>query len=188
MPLVADPGYRLVQAALAAGIAVQAVPGPSAVITALAASGLPTDEFRFLGFLPPKHGQRRRLLESLRDDPATLVFYEAPHRILETLADLAEMAPGRPAVVAREITKLHEEYLRGSAAEILATLRARPAVKGEITLLVGKSSAPAADTGSLEEAVAAAEAAGMSHMDAVKTVARRRGLPKRAVYSRLLRQ
>ncbi|MBI3469739.1 MAG: 16S rRNA (cytidine(1402)-2'-O)-methyltransferase [Candidatus Solibacter usitatus] len=184
-PLVADPGYRLVRAALDQGLVVVAVPGPSAAVTALAASGLPTDTFRFGGFLPAKAGQRARLLESLRDDAATLVFYEAPHRILETLADVARLMPGRPVVVARELTKIHEEYLRGTAEEIRGILAARPAVKGEITLLIGKSEAPPAEGTSIEEAVAAAVATGLTRMEAIKAVARRRGLSKRDVYRRI---
>lgn len=186
-PLVADPGYRLVQAAVAAGISVCPIPGPAAIITALSASGLATDEFRFLGFLPAKSGQRAKLLESLARDQTTLIFYEAPHRILETLADLERLMPGRPVVVARELTKMHEEFLRGSAAEIRRTLEARGAPKGEITLLVGKGESIPADDRPLSEAVAEMEKAGFSRMDALKSVARDRGLSKREAY-RLLEE
>jgi 16S rRNA (cytidine1402-2'-O)-methyltransferase len=182
-PLVADPGYRLVTAAIAAGIAVAPVPGPSAAVAALAASGLPTDLFRFGGFLPSKSGQRAAALEAVKDDPATLIFYEAPHRIVETLEDLARIMPARPIVVARELTKAHEEFLRGSAAEILARLRERASVKGEITLLIGKGSkASAPEPASIGEAVAALEREGMPRMDAIKAVARRYGLSKREIY------
>src|SRR6266849_3946391 len=139
MPLVADPGYRLVTAAVAEGISVQPIPGPSALVTALAASGLPTDSFRFGGFLPPKSGQRANVLEALKSDQATLIFYEAPHRILETLADVDRILGSRPVVMARELNKTHEEFLRGSARQILDVLQARDAVKGEITLLIGKA-------------------------------------------------
>ena len=113
-PLLSDPGYRLVEAAIAAGIPVIPIPGASAVLSALAASGLPTDEFRFGGFLPPKTTQRRKTLEALREERCTLIFYEAPHRILEALEDVEAVLGARPVVVARELTKLHEEFLRGA--------------------------------------------------------------------------
>jgi 16S rRNA (cytidine1402-2'-O)-methyltransferase len=185
MPLVADPGYRLVTAAVAAGISVQPIPGPSALVTALAASGLPTDSFRFSGFLPPKSGQRRAVLESIQDEQATVIFYEAPHRILETLADIDRILGARPVVVARELTKTHEEFLRGTAAGILAVLEARDAVKGEITLLIGKGAGIKVGEASVEEAVAACMSEGMERMDAIKAVARRYGLSKRDVYQRV---
>jgi 16S rRNA (cytidine1402-2'-O)-methyltransferase len=182
MPLVSDPGFRVVQAAIAAGVAVEPVPGPSAVLAALAASGLGTDAFHFAGFLPAKQGQRRKTLEALRHEPATLIFYEAPHRILETLRAVVEVLGPRPVVVARELTKMHEEFLRGTAAEVTAALASRPMVKGEITLLVARAAEPQPDDTPLEEAVAACMREGMSRMDAIKSVARRRGLPKREVY------
>jgi 16S rRNA (cytidine1402-2'-O)-methyltransferase len=185
MPLVSDPGYRLVQAALAAGIAVEPVPGASAALAALAASGLPTDAFHFAGFLPAKQGQRRKALEELQQEQATLIFYEAPHRILETLEAVEEVLGPRPVVVARELTKLHEEFLRGTPAEVRALLGARPAIKGEITLLVGRATGIRADDTPLEEAVAACIREGMTRMEAIKSVARRRGLPKREVYRRV---
>ena len=185
MPLVSDPGYRLVQAAIAAGIPVEPVPGPSAILAAVAASGLPTDAFHFAGFLPAKQGQRRRALEALAQEQATLIFYEAPHRILEALEAVEEVLGPRPVVVARELTKLHEEFLRGTPAAVRAALAARPAVKGEITLLVGRAAAPPPDETPLEEAVAACMREGMSRMDAIKSVARRRRLPKREVYRRV---
>ncbi len=115
------------------------VPGASAFLSALVASGLPTDSFRFSGFLPAKQGARRTMLEAIRNSPRTQIFYEAPHRILETLQDVVELlGPERHVVVAREVTKLHEEFLRGSAEDVLATLSRRVEVKGEITLLIGK--------------------------------------------------
>jgi 16S rRNA (cytidine1402-2'-O)-methyltransferase len=189
MPLVADPGYRLVTAAVAAGISVQPIPGPSALLTALAASGLPTDAFRFAGFLPAKSGQRSSVLEAFADDPATLIFYEAPHRILESLADVDRILGARPVVVARELTKTHEEFLRGTARQILDILASRDAVKGEITLLIGKAAkndASQQDQTPVEEAVAACMREGLTRMDAVKAVARRRGLSKREVYAQAL--
>src|SRR5271167_1090534 len=121
-PLLSDPGYRIVRAAVQAGIRIEALPGASALLAGLVVSGLPTDQFHFGGFLPPKQGQRTRVLESLRDEPATLIFYEAPHRILESLEDVADVLGDRETVVGRELTKLHEEVLRGTAAEIRETL------------------------------------------------------------------
>ena len=188
MPLVSDPGYRLVKAAVAAGILVQTVPGPSAALAALAASGLPTDTFRFCGFLPSKPGQRAKALELLADEPATLIFYEAPHRILEALETVAEVLGARPVVVARELTKIHEEFLRGPAAEIRAQLAARDSVKGEFTLLIGKASSPPPDDTPVNEAVDALMREGTPRMDAIKQVARRRGLSKRQLYDLLLRE
>ena len=187
MPLISDPGYRLVRAALEMGIEVQPVPGPSAALAALSASGLPTDTFYFGGFLPAKAGQRARFLEALAGQTATLVFYEAPHRILETLEAIERVLGPRPVVVARELTKVHEEFLRGTAGEVRATLAARDAVKGEITLLIGKAAAPAADATPVEEAVAGLVRAGTPRMDAIKLVARQRGISKREVYDQLLK-
>ncbi len=186
MPLVSDPGYRLVRAAIENRVAVQPVPGPSALLAALAASGLPTDAFHFGGFLPHKPGQRAKALESLADEHATLIFYEAPHRLLETLEAVEQALGPRPVAVARELTKIHEEFLRGTAAEIRAQLAGRDAVKGEVTLLIGKATAPPPDDVPLEDAVAELMRLGTPRMDAIKQVARRRGLPKREVYDRLL--
>jgi 16S rRNA (cytidine1402-2'-O)-methyltransferase len=181
MPLVSDPGYRLVAAAVEHGIAVVPVPGPSALVTALAASGLPTDAFYFGGFLPAKAGQRQRALEALRPMNATLVFYEAPHRIVETLGDIDRILGSRRVAVARELTKIHEEFLRGTAAEVRDKLSGRGPAKGEITLLVQRGG-PRADDRPLEEAVKASERSGLNRMDAIKAVARERGLSKREVY------
>ena len=187
MPLVSDPGYRLVRAAIEAGIPVEPIPGPSAALAALAGSGLPTDAFHFAGFLPAKSGQRARALEALKEEPATLIFYEAPHRVLETLAAIAEVLGPRPVVAARELTKVHEEFLRGTAVEVQAELAARGAIKGEFTLLVGKAVAPALDDTPVAEAVEELVRAGAARMDAIKQVARRRGLSKREVYELALR-
>ncbi|HZQ95217.1 MAG TPA: 16S rRNA (cytidine(1402)-2'-O)-methyltransferase [Candidatus Sulfotelmatobacter sp.] len=140
MPGISDPGYRLITLAIRHQVPVVPVPGASAFLAALVASGLPTDSFRFSGFLAAKRGQRRAELEAVKSSPRTQVFYEAPHRIVETLADAVEiLGAGRNVVVAREVTKLHEEFIRGRAGEVLATLKARDAVKGEITLLIGKA-------------------------------------------------
>ncbi len=183
MPLVSDPGFKLVQAAIHDQIQVQPIPGASAVLTALAASGLPTDAFRFSGFLPAKTGQRKRALMEVRDELATLIFFEAPHRILHALADVQEVLGHRPVVVARELTKLHEELLRGTAESIRAELASRPAVKGEITLLIGRADHLPPEQTSVPEAVEYCMREGLNRMDAMKAVARRRGLSKRDVYA-----
>jgi len=139
MPGISDPGFRLIALAIRHHVPVIPIPGASAFLAALVASGLPTDSFRFSGFLPAKSGQRRKLLESVKDAPRTQVFYEAPHRLLDTLADVVEVLGGdRHVVVAREVTKLHEEFLRGRATEVLDQLKSRRTVKGEITLLIAK--------------------------------------------------
>jgi len=187
MPLVSDPGYRLVRAAIENGIAVQPVPGASAALAALAASGLPTETFRFCGFLPSKPGQRAKALEALAEEHATLVFYEAPHRILEALEAIETVLGPRPVVVARELTKIHEEFLRGTAAQIRAQLAERDRVKGEMTVLVGRAAAPAPDDTPVDVAVDALMRAGIPRMNAIKQVARRRGMAKREVYEMLLR-
>ena len=140
MPGISDPGFRLVREAIMRGVPVIPIPGASAFLSALAASGLPTDAFEFRGFLPAKRGERRTVLEEIRGSKVTQVFYEAPHRLVESLSDIVEvLGDTRPVVVAREVTKLHEEFLRGTAAEVLHTLAARGDVKGEISLLVGKA-------------------------------------------------
>jgi 16S rRNA (cytidine1402-2'-O)-methyltransferase len=179
-PLVSDPGYRIVTEAIQHGIAVVPIPGASAVLAALAASGLPVHEFRFAGFLPPKALARRKMLQGLARETMTVVVYESPHRILETLTDVQDLLPGASLVIAREVTKLHEEFLRGSAASIREILEARGTVKGEITLLI----APAAqvEIGEPLEEVLKLAAEGIDRMQAIKTVAKRLGLPKREVY------
>ena len=187
MPLVSDPGYRLVRAAIDAGIAVEAVPGPSASLTALAGSGLPTDAFYFGGFLPASRAAGPPA-GALAEEQATLIFYEAPHRILESLEAIEAVLGPRPVVVARELTKIHEEYLRGTAAEVRAQLASRDTVKGEITLLIGKATEPPPDDTPVVEAVNTLISDGMPRMDAIKLVARRRGLSKREVYDEMLRE
>jgi 16S rRNA (cytidine1402-2'-O)-methyltransferase len=183
-PLVSDPGYRLVQKAVESGIRVVPIPGPSAMLAALAASGLATDEFRFCGFLPAKAGARGKKLSSLKQETCTLVFFEAPHRLLVTLEAMEQELGDRPAVIAREITKLHEEFLRGRLSELRATMSTRRAIKGEITLVVGKASS----TGEASSAVDLAaeleklELSGMARMQAIKEIARKYKMPKREVY------
>jgi len=140
MPGVSDPGYRLVGLAIRHGLPVVPIPGASAFLSALVASGLPTDSFRFGGFLPAKSGARRTTLEAIRKSSRTQVFYEAPHRILDAVRDVAEvLGAQRPIVVAREMTKIHEEFLRGSADQVLEELTRRGTVPGEITLLIGRA-------------------------------------------------
>ena len=183
MPSVSDPGYRLVVAAVEAGVVVTAVPGPSAVLTALAVSGLPVDRFCFEGFLPRKAGERARRLEGLAGEERTLVFFEAPHRTAGALTALAEaFGPQRPAAVCRELTKTHEELRRGPLVELAGW--AEDGVRGEVTIVVAGASPAevAADTQSLREAVTDLESRGEPRKDAIKTVAARAGVPKRVVY------
>lgn len=184
MPSVSDPGYRLVSAAVAAGLAVTCLPGPSAVTTALAVSGLPVDRFCFEGFLPRKPGERRRAVEALATERRTLVLFEAPHRTAVTLADLAAgLGPDRPGAVCRELTKTHEEVVRGSLAELAEW--ATGEVRGEITIVVG--GAPERDSDAtpadLAAAVATLERAGVGRKEAIAEVARDAGLRKRDVYA-----
>jgi len=183
MPSVSDPGYRLVAAAVEAGVTVTAVPGPSAVLTALAVSGLPVDRFCFEGFLPRKAGERARRLAGTATEPRTQVFFEAPHRTQAALEALAEAyGADRPAAVCRELTKTHEEVVRGPLGELAAW--AAEGVRGEVTLVVA-GAPPAAldhDPDALRAAVADLEAAGTPRKQAVVDVAKRAGLPKREVY------
>jgi 16S rRNA (cytidine1402-2'-O)-methyltransferase len=185
MPSVSDPGYRLVAAAVEHDVRVTAVPGPSAVLTALAVSGLPVDRFCFEGFLPRKAGERARRLADLAREERTMVFFEAPHRTEATLAAMAEALGGdRPAAVCRELTKTHEEVRRGPLVDLVSW--AAEGVRGEVTLVV-EGAAPAAEVGSdpdaLRAAVADEEAAGATRKEAIADVARRAGLPKREVYA-----
>ncbi len=180
-PLISDPGYRVVKAAIESGFRVIPIPGASAALAALSASGLPSDEFRFIGFLPPKTHARRKVFEDMHDEQATIIAYESPHRILECLADMEDVLGERPVVLARELTKIHEEFLRGSAAQIRAILQERGTVKGEITLTIGRASEHAL-IGDPTAEVAKLQAGGMERMQAIKLVAKRMGLPKREVY------
>jgi len=183
MPTVSDPGYRLVAAAAAEDLPVTCVPGPSAVTTALAVSGLPTDRFCFEGFLPRKAGERRVRLGQLAAERRTAVFFEAPHRLAEALADMAAvLGADRRAVVCRELTKTHEEVRRGSLADLAAW--AAGGVRGEITLVVEGAPEPTAEltADELVRQVGIREAAGLSRKDAIAAVAQETGLPKREVY------
>lgn len=182
MPSVSDPGYRLVAAAVEAGVHVTAVPGPSAVLTALAVSGLPVDRFCFEGFLPRKPGERARRLAGLVAEQRTLVFFEAPHRTEVALRALAEaFGPVRRAAVCRELTKTHEEVRRGTLAELADW--AAEGVRGEVTLVVeGAVLVADTDPASLVAQVADAEESGLSRKEAIAAVAKRAGVPKREVY------
>jgi 16S rRNA (cytidine1402-2'-O)-methyltransferase len=191
MPGISDPGFRLVSLAIEHGVLVFPVPGPAAFLAALVASGLPTDSFCFRGFLPAKSGARRRELEKIRSDE-TQIYYEAPHRIKETLADVVEvMGPGRPVVVARELTKVHEELLRGTVEDVAQILNARGEVKGEITLLIGK----AAEGQWTPRGVSIRERVEqimredkLDEKAALKKVAKERGISKSEVYRQLQMQ
>jgi len=180
-PLISDPGYRVVAAALAQGLAVVPIPGPSAVLTALSASGLPMDEFRFIGFLPAKAVARRNVLEGVARNSGTVIAYESPHRILESLADISKILGERPMVLARELTKIHEEFLRGTPDEIRSQLSKRESIKGEITLLIAQSEEKDQIEDPLAE-ISRLEGVGFDRMEAIKNVAKRMGLPKREIY------
>lgn len=185
MPTVSDPGFPLVQEAVAAGVGVSAIPGPSAVITALAVSGLPTDRFAFEGFLPRKAGERARRLAELAGDRRTLVFFESPSRLAASLTALAEaFGAERPAAVCRELTKLHEEVRRGGLAELAAW--AEGGVRGEICVVVGGAPEERADAAGSLERVLELEASGTRLKDAVALVAAESGLGKRELYEAAL--
>jgi 16S rRNA (cytidine1402-2'-O)-methyltransferase len=187
MPGVSDPGYRLVALAVRHHIRVVPIPGASAFLSALVASGLPTDSFHFGGFLPAKQGARRTVLELIRTSSRTQIFYEAPHRIVETLRDIvAILGPERHVVMAREVTKLHEEFLRGHADSVLTQLEERGDTRGEITLLIGKAEENVAAQPSTKSiAKRIRELMGAEHLDekaALKQAAREFGLSKSAIY------
>lgn len=195
MPAVSDPGYRLVAAAVARGLNVTCAPGPSAVTTALAVSGLPSDRFCFEGFLPRKAGERAKLLAELATERRTMVFFEAPHRVVATLTALADaFGPSRPAALCRELTKTYEEVIREPLGELAKNLAARATdpvgIRGEIVIVVAgqPKATPTAAESATELAALVAEvhcrtAAGERHKDAVAAVARQHGLPKRALYN-----
>jgi 16S rRNA (cytidine1402-2'-O)-methyltransferase len=189
MPSVSDPGYRLVRAAVEAGVRVTAAPGPSAVTTALALSGLPSDRFCFEGFLPRKPGERRSRLAELATEPRTLVFFEAPHRIAATLADLAvAFGADRSAAVCRELTKTYEEVLRRPLSALADWATADPP-RGEITVVVAGAPEQLVvrpDDAGLRALVADHEATGTARKEAIALVARRYGLPKREVYQAVI--
>ena len=179
-PLLSDPGFKLVRAAATAGIPVISIPGPSAPLTALTASGLPTDSFFFAGFLPPKQAARRARLAELSQIPGSLVIFEAPHRVAETLADMAGVLGERPAAIARELTKLHEDIARGSL-RTLAEATFGETLKGEIVLVVGPGQAEPVSDETISARLAEA-LEGMSLKDAAKALAEELGVPKARIY------
>jgi 16S rRNA (cytidine1402-2'-O)-methyltransferase len=190
MPGISDPGFRLISVAIEQGVSVIPIPGASAFLSGLVASGLPTDSFRFNGFLPAKVSQRRQALEKIKDSDLTEVFYEAPHRIKEALEDVAQLLGAqRRVVIAREVTKLHEEFLRGSAGEILENLRARGDIKGEITLLIGraegKNAVPAVSVRQRLEEIMAADK--LDEKTALKKLAKEMRISKSEAYRELQR-
>ncbi len=194
MPGISDPGFRLISLAIRHHVPVVPIPGASAFLAALVASGLPTDSFRFSGFLPAKSGERRAALEAIKTSPRTQVFYEAPHRIVEAVSDVVEvLGDARHVVIAREVTKLHEEFLRGRAGEVLETLKSRDGVKGEITLLIGKAEEtevhPAIESRvnvrQRVEQIMAEEK--VDEKAALKKVAKERGISKSEAYRELQR-
>jgi 16S rRNA (cytidine1402-2'-O)-methyltransferase len=196
-PAIADPGEELVRVATAAGIAVFPVPGASAVLSALTASGLPAERFTFRGFLPSKPGERRSALEAVHAEmtaaaePITQIFYETPHRIADALADVsAVFGPAHPVALARELTKLHEEFLRGTVADIHAKLTARDSIRGEMVLVLSGELAAADPAGrvSLGAAMKALMASGLDEKDALKQVAKDRGMGKSDAYREWQRQ
>ncbi len=190
MPLVSDPGHFLVSACRREGIPVVPIPGPSAVTAALAASGLAADSFHFAGFLPPRREARRRRLRDLSGVPATLVLFEAPHRILNALGDMVEILGPRKACLGRELTKVHEEFLQGTLSEIRDALRLRPTVQGEITLVIASGEParesrlwPASIAEHLKEEMTRT---GAAHKEALKSVARQRGISRREAFRLLV--
>ena len=192
-PGISDPGYRLVALAIRHHLPVVPIPGPSAFLSALVASGLATDSFHFGGFLPAKSGQRRAVFESIQNSSRTQIFYEAPHRIVGTLEDLVDvLGPQRHVVIAREVTKIHEEFLRGKAAEALADIKAREEIRGEITLLIGKAEAqgqPAVEQKNARTRVREVmQKEKLDQRDAMKRVAKEMGLSKSEVYRELQKE
>jgi 16S rRNA (cytidine1402-2'-O)-methyltransferase len=190
MPLVSDPGHRLVTLAIRHHIPVIPIPGAAALLAALSASGLPSDEFLFLGFLPARSGERQRALERLRIEDRTLIFYEAPHRIHDTIADAVAILGDRPACLAREVTKLHEEFRRGKLTDIFQSLDEHPA-KGEMTLVIGPAEKGAPGVMDTAQSLAARvdelmHQAKLDRKEALKLAARERGMSKRDAYRQLL--
>lgn len=190
-PSISDPGFRLVSAAAAQGLSVVALPGPTALIAALVASGLPADEFFFGGFLPSRSGARRARLSELRNLPATLIFYEAPHRIAATLKDALEILGEREAAIGRELTKLHEEIARGRLSELAARFSSAAKARGEMVLLIDQTPLTSelkrdAEGRSVGELVARLEAEGLDHRAALKKAARELGISRAEAYRRLV--
>ncbi|MEX2394292.1 MAG: 16S rRNA (cytidine(1402)-2'-O)-methyltransferase [Actinomycetota bacterium] len=186
-PSISDPGYKLVDAAIAAGIAVEPVPGPSAVLAALVVSGLPSDAFAFDGFLPRRAGERRRRLEELRSERRTLIVFEAPHRVDSCLVDMLDVLGDRRAALCRELTKLHEEVRRGTLSELVTSLQRTPA-RGEIVIVVEGAKDEPGDIDAAVAEVLEIVGGGGSVREATRTVAEQRGVPRRALYDRVLEE
>jgi 16S rRNA (cytidine1402-2'-O)-methyltransferase len=186
-PAISDPGYRLVVAAVAAGIQVTPIPGPSALIAALSAAALPSDRFIFEGFLPARKTERRARLQDLRSERRTLIFYEAPHRVADLLRDIFDVLGDREITVAREVSKVHEEFLRGRAGELVRRLAGRE-VKGELTLVVdGSREEPEVSQAQLEREIAALRSKGMRVKQIAEVLGEKFGYPKREIYRLALR-
>jgi len=187
-PCISDPGYQLIRDAWSSGVNVVPIPGPCAAVAALSASGLPVDSFVFEGFLPNRSGKRRDKLLRLKDEGRVLIFYEAPVRILATLLDVMEILGDRDAVLAREVTKIHEEFLRGKVSEILDTMEARM-IKGEIVLMIAPSPPDEKEHGDMVETLLSRYILeeGMSVKDAVKRVVLETGEAKSGVYRQALK-
>jgi 16S rRNA (cytidine1402-2'-O)-methyltransferase len=194
-PAISDPGYRLVSLCVRHGIKVVPVPGASALVAALAASGMPIEEFLFAGFLPSRQTARRKALRAFAEEPRTLTFYEAPHRVLDTLEDALDILGNRPAVIAREVTKMYEEFLRGHLEDLVAAARKKPP-RGEITLLIGPPDGRAKHAENAGDATSSVplarrvdeimQANGTDRKAALKQAARERGLTRREAYKQLL--
>ena len=187
-PTLSDPGYRLVRMAVKNGIRVVPIPGPSAAVSALSASGLPTDSFVFVGFLPRKRGKRNEALDALKDQPRTLIFYESPRRMLALIREVAAVMGDREAVLCREMTKTYEEFIRGRLSDILSVLSARAEIKGECTFLVsgcGEGETPSRET--LQEEIEAALAErGAKLSDISRRLAEKHGVSKNVIYQEAL--
>jgi 16S rRNA (cytidine1402-2'-O)-methyltransferase len=190
-PLVSDPGYELISLCRKSGVPVVPIPGPSAALAALTGSGLPAENFFFAGFLPARDAQRKRRLEELAGIPATLVLFEAPHRLLRSLKDMALVLGARNACIARELTKIHEEFLHGSLPELVQMLQARPRIQGEITVIIEKEkqspeSPGPSFPGSIKQHLGEEmQKTGLSRNEALKNVARQRGITRKEAYNKL---
>jgi len=186
-PAISDPGYELVREAIGSGVPIEVVPGPSALVAALVVSGLPTDHFTFEGFLPTRREKRRKAMQGLAAGKRTMIFYESPQRLAVFLSEAAEIFGDRQACVVRELTKVHEEILRGSLSELDAEISGRGTVLGEVTIVIGGG--PKSVEFSVEETVRAVlEESSGSSRDLAREIAERTGLPRKEVYAEILRQ
>ena len=187
-PTISDPGFRLVLGAIHAGVRVVPIPGASALTAVLSAGGLPTDRFVFEGFLPPRKTQRRERLQTLRDEPRTLIFYEAPHRLKETLGDIGELLGNREAVVAREVSKIHEEFLRGPVSELVRMLGSAD-IRGEVTVIIsGASGLPDVSEDRLTAEILELKRKGLRVKEIAEVLGEKFGYPKKEIYRLALHQ